>query len=89
MRICSFLFRTRKSGAYAKNRLQLLLVSDRANCSPEMMDLLKQDMIATISKYMVIEAPLVEIKILQTERENHKVPVLFANIPIKDMKHAF
>lgn len=39
----------------AKDRLKLLLVSDRSNCSPETMELIKNDIIQVISKYMEID----------------------------------
>ena len=46
----SFL-RKKTSGSTAKDRLKLVLVSDRANCSPETMELIKNDIIKVISKY--------------------------------------
>ena len=39
------LFKKKSSGDVAKDRLKLLLVSDRANCSPEMMEMIKRDII--------------------------------------------
>ncbi len=43
-----------------------------------------------ISKYMEIDAEGLDIQITQTESEgnNGNVPALFANIPIKDMRHS-
>ena len=46
------LFKKKGSGDVAKDRLKLLLVSDRANCSPEVMEMIKNDIIKVISKYM-------------------------------------
>lgn len=82
-------FRKKSSGDVAKDRLKLLLISDRANCSPEMMELIKNDIIKVISKYMEIDCEGLDIQITQTESEgeNGRVPALCANIPIKDMKH--
>ena len=34
-------FKKKSSGEVAKDRLKLLLVSDRSNCSPETMELIK------------------------------------------------
>lgn len=84
------LFKKKNSGDIAKDRLKLLLVSDRANCSPEIMEKIKNDIIQVISKYMEIDAEGLDIQITQTESEgnNGNVPALFANIPIKDMKHS-
>ena len=83
------LFKKKNSGDVAKDRLKLLLVSDRANCSPEMMEQIKNEIIQVISKYMEIDAEGLDIQITQTESEgnNGNVPALFANIPIKDMRH--
>ncbi|GFI10671.1 MAG: cell division topological specificity factor MinE [Lachnospiraceae bacterium] len=82
-------FRKKSSGDVAKDRLKLLLISDRANCSPEIMELIKNDIIKVISKYMEIDCDGLDIQITQTESEgeNGRVPALCANIPIKDMKH--
>lgn len=76
------------SSDYAKDRLKLVLVSDRANCSPDIMEQIKNDIIDVISRYMEIDAEGLDIQITQTESEegNGTVPALYANIPIKDMK---
>lgn len=82
-------FKKKSSGDVAKDRLKLLLVSDRANCSPDVMEMIKNDIIQVISKYMEIDAEGLDIQITQTESEEGYgiVPALFANIPIRDMKH--
>lgn len=84
------LFKKKNSGDIAKDRLKLVLISDRANCSPDVMEMIKNDIIQVISKYMEIDAEGLDIQITQTESEgnNGNVPALFANIPIKDMKHS-
>ncbi len=84
------LFTKKKSSSnVAKDRLKLLLVSDRANCSPEMMEQIKNEIIEVISKYMDIDEDALDVKITETESdgENGTVPALFANIPIRDIKH--
>ncbi|MCI8791391.1 MAG: cell division topological specificity factor MinE [Eubacterium sp.] len=83
-------FRKKSSSNVAKDRLKMVLVSDRANCSPEIMEQIKNDIIQVISKYVEIDIDGLDIKIEQTESENMNgmVPALFANIPIKDMKHS-
>ena len=50
------LFKRKSSGDIAKDRLKLVLVSDRANCSPDVMEMIKNDIIQVISKYMEIDA---------------------------------
>ncbi len=81
-------FRRKGTSTIAKDRLKLVLISDRAGCSPEIMEQIKNDIIAVISKYIEIDLEGLDIKITQTESEtsNGTVPALFANIPIKDMK---
>lgn len=83
------LFRKKTSSDIAKNRLKLLLVSDRANCSPETMELIKNDIIKVIAKYMEIDSEGLDIQITQTESDgnNGSVPALIANIPIKELHH--
>lgn len=82
------LFKKKSSGNVAKDRLKLLLVSDRANCSPELMEMIKNDIINVISKYMEIDAEGLDIQITQTESDtnNGSVPALYANIPIRDLR---
>ena len=83
-------FKKKNSGNVAKDRLKLLLISDRADCSPDVMENIKTDSIQVISKYMEIDAEGLDIQITQTESDgnNGAVPALFANIPIKDLKHS-
>ncbi len=81
-------FKKKTSSNVAKDRLKLVLVSDRAGCSPEIMEQIKNDIITVISRYIEIDLEGLDIKITQTESEgnNGVVPALFANIPIKDLK---
>lgn len=80
--------KTVSSSNIAKGRLQLALASDRAGCSPEIMEKIKNDIINVISKYIEIDVAGLDIKIQQTEGENGEglVPVLFANIPVKEIR---
>ncbi|MBO7336856.1 MAG: cell division topological specificity factor MinE, partial [Lachnospiraceae bacterium] len=57
-------------------------------CSPEIMEKIKNDIINVISKYIEIDVAGLDIKIQQTEGENGEglVPVLFANIPVKEIR---
>lgn len=82
-------FKKKNSGNVARDRLKLLLVSDRANCSPEIMEQIKNDIINVIKKYMEIDCDGLDIQITQTESdtENGSVPALIANIPIKEVRH--
>lgn len=79
-------FKKKQSSSVAKDRLKLVLVSDRSGCSPEVMEKIKNDIIAVISKYIEIDQDGLDIKIQQTQDGTSNGPALFANIPIKDMK---
>ena len=80
-------FKKKSSGQQAVDRLKLVLVSDRANCSPEIMEQIKNDILNVISKYVEIDVDGLDIKIEQTESDsrNGSVPAICANIPIKEM----
>jgi cell division topological specificity factor len=82
-------FRPKTSRQIAKDRLKILLISDRVNCSPEMMELIKNDITHVISKYMKIDAASMDIQIMATSNNGRvsKTPVLYANIPILDLKN--
>ena len=80
------LFKKKSSREIAKDRLKILLISDRAGCSPEMLDMIKQDIAKVISKYMKIETNYMEIQISKsTMRGRVKNPTLYADIPILDL----
>ena len=79
-------FNRRKSREIAKDRLKILLISDRVNCSPEMMEMIKTDIAKVISKYMKIDTQSMEIQIAKTDRKGRdKTPTLYSNIPILDL----
>lgn len=80
------LFRKKTSGEIARDRLKILLISDRAGCSPEMLDMIKEDIAKVISKYMKIDTKNMEIQISKsTLRGRGKNPSLYADIPILDL----
>jgi len=89
MSLFSF-FKRKTSSQIAKDRLKILLISDRVNCSPEMMELIKNDIAQVISKYMQIDTSNMEIQISKTGNtglNGKKMPVLYANIPIIDLRN--
>jgi len=80
-------FHRKSSRQIAKDRLKILLISDRVNCSQEMMEMLKNDIAQVISKYMKIDSESMEIQITKTGTKGReaKNPMLYANIPILDL----
>lgn len=71
-----------RSAGYARDRMKLLLVSERIDCSPQMMKLLRNDLIHAVKKYVVIDEPRVTIQITQ------EPPVLHAVIPVLKKRDA-
>lgn len=70
--------RNARSGATAKQRLQLVLVTDRNNLPPEKLQQMKDEIIAVISKYVKISPDKVVINVEQRQRDNW----LVADIPL-------
>jgi cell division topological specificity factor len=66
------------SAQTAKERLQFVLIHDRTDISPAVMEQLKDEIIAVISKHVEINRAGVEINLTQNQRENK----LVANIPL-------
>ena len=77
---------TLKSKDAAKERLHLVLMQDRANVS--FLDLMKQEIIDVIKKYIEIDESAIDVKL--TNKDNgdgtNGAPALYANIPILNIK---
>jgi cell division topological specificity factor len=65
----------------ARDRLKLVLVHDRATCSPDLLKMMKNDILQAISKYIDISS---DIDINISTEGGHTT--LSANIPIKSMR---
>lgn len=57
------IFRRKKSREIAKDRLKILLISDRINCSPEMMECIKRDISKVLSNYIRVDPTAMEIQV--------------------------
>lgn len=77
-----------KSKSVAKERLKLVLVHDRADLSPHLLDKMKMDIIKVIEKYVDVDAEGLDIKLTRTMKDHRKEvkSELVANIPIKRVK---
>lgn len=67
-----------KSASAAKERLQFVLIHDRADISPGEMEKLKNEILQVISKYVNIDPKSVKIDMAHEGREQR----LIADIPI-------
>jgi cell division topological specificity factor len=55
-------FRKKKSSEVAKERLKILLISDRIDCSPEVMEMIPRDIAKILCKYMQIDTSTLELE---------------------------
>lgn len=62
----------------AKERLQLVLIHDRTDLSPAVLETIKDEIIAVIARHVDIDAEGVEINLSQGQRQNR----LIADIPL-------
>lgn len=74
----------KSSKEVARDRLKVVLIHDRANISPEVMKMLKDDIIKVISNYMEINKQDMEITLANDDTS----VALVANIPVQRMKHS-
>ena len=73
----------------ARDRLKLVLIHDRANCAPHVLEMLKSDILDVISNYMEVDEGDIFIQISQEDDEKTgNMPRLNANIPIKSVHKA-
>ena len=79
MQLLNKLLRSRDSSRQiAKERLQFVLVHDRAQISPQLLEKLKDEIIAVLSRHLDIDRDGVEITLSQSRRESR----LQADIPL-------
>ena len=78
----------KESKETAKERLHLVLMQDRANVSADFMELMKQEIIEVIKKYIDVDENSIDVKL--TNKVNNDgttgAPILYANIPILNVK---
>ncbi|HEV8021729.1 MAG TPA: cell division topological specificity factor MinE [Candidatus Lustribacter sp.] len=76
------LFNPEPSSVTARERLRLVLLSDHLALAPDVVESLKSDLIAVISKYVDVDADHCDVTFEQQE----SVVAMLANIPILGMK---
>ena len=72
----------------AKERLHLVLRQDRANVSADFLDLMKQEIIDVIRKYVDIDEKDIDVRLTNQANDDgtNGAPALYANIPIINIK---
>lgn len=73
----------------AKERLHLVLMQDRANVSADFLELMKQEIIEVIKKYIDVEEEAIDVRLTNEIKEDGTTgaPSLYANIPIVNIKN--
>lgn len=70
----------------AKDRLKLILIHDRGEIAPEVIDKIREEILGVISKYIDIQIDDVEISVNKNAEEGDSSSALVANIPIKNLR---
>lgn len=73
----------------AKERLHLVLMQDRANVSADFLELMKQEIIDVIKKYIEVEENEIDVRLTNEVKEDGTAgaPSLYANIPIVNIRN--
>ena len=73
----------------AKERLHLVLMQDRANVSADFLELMKQEIIDVIKKYIVVDEDSIDVRLTNQANDDgtNGAPSLYANIPIVNIKN--
>jgi len=76
------LFGREGSGATARERLRLVLLSDHLALAPDVVDALKAELLEVIARYVDIDPDQAEVSFEQREREL----AMLASVPIKSVR---
>ena len=73
----------------AKERLHLVLMQDRANVSADFLDLMRQEIIEVIKKYVDVDESEIDVRMTNKQNDDgsNGAPALYANIPITNIKN--
>lgn len=73
----------------AKERLHLVLMQDRANVSADFLEMMKQEIIDVIKKYIEVEESEIDVRLTNEVKEDGTTgaPSLYANIPIANIRN--
>jgi len=73
----------------AKERLHLVLMQDRANVSADFLELMKQEIIDVLKKYIEVDESAIDVRLTNKAGEDGEngAPALYANIPILNIKN--
>ncbi len=72
-------FGDRPSGQEAKKRMQFVLMHDRLDLTPDMMEALKNDILTVLSRYMEIDTDTIKVDFEQGK----EYTALVSNVQVK------
>ena len=77
-----------KTKEAAKERLHLVLMQDRANVSADFLEMMKQEIIEVIKKYIDVDEKEIDVRLTNKTNDDGTTgaPALYANIPIVSIK---
>ena len=73
----------------AKERLHLVLMQYRANVSADFLELIKQEIIEVIKKYVEVDEKSIDVRLTNKSNDDgtNGAPALYANIPIVNIRN--
>mgnify|MGYP005778715659 FL=1 len=82
------LFTRKNSGEIARKRLKLLLISDRADCSPQLLEMIRSDFLRSISRYLDVRDDELRMCVIRTPAApvTDRLPAICAAIPVLDVR---
>ena len=70
----------------AKDRLKLILIHDRGELSPQILEKIKYEIFEVLAKYIDIDDRDIDIAVTNSEKLEGTAQSLIANIPIKNLR---